>query len=1136
MKKNSTLMKKITCFALSLLMALGFVPVFAFAKETTLATKVDLPNPGFSSYSSTSSNPTAWTSNIGEVDKDAFTIGGRISANPLFFESSYEGFVNTWLSTWKTNHSNLTLPVFNFFEDATSEAYVPKTYSDMTSVSSTEIIFSGNTFDVDASDSNLFVFENSKIVLTRRGLEEGELDTISNNLKLELMARIPNIPSIPNIENSTNSSDFNVLMLNAGYKIEVNDVDNFTLSDKEVFFTFTQTVDATAVSVEAFNYYRASIYANTLESAANALFKINNLGDDAEFFSDISTTNISSNVYKYIFHETESSDTISFISSVNPTDGAEIFYDGVKFVYDTLTSKAIPAVGSSYITFDEDISLTTGWKQYTLYFSLRKSAEITFTIGLGSSNDDKSTGVVFFDDLSLEKVTYSEFDSIVTTESTKIAKNLRTTTHTDVTSLTLVSEENGTDITTVTNSTDSNVSVADGSIIKVNHYNSGNVSYEIKTFSAQRMKYSRVGFWIKSMDLSSAFTLTLSGDIQGNPSSNQSVAIASSAVNEWQLYYFYILSSPYQDTDLSAQIKFTSSGTHYIGGITIDDITSEEYLNGASNKLALNTTAYSKNITNGYFTTYVNQNETSTQYYPQGWNFVSDGFKFFEDSSKSTLSDIKFEDVTLDKKVSITYDGNTYAYIAEKDCYEFFNPTTNLTQKIVALENISYEYNLEKDSLYNSTIKCLISNDIATKIVFVDTDLDGRTIKNALSISSTDDVFQGLVSSAIKISSGNTNFISVFAKVPALVNAQIILLGSDNKELISQEIVGDGTWQEYKIYIRGGSSDKTVYLSLCIGSDTAPSTGEVLFANIAMNTAYTFDSVLKTKVADMTQTRILDFATENFTGHKYTNSIDGIFSSTTLNVVDSPSAGKYGVLDIHAASSYLTQFGAKIVSYDNDSNSRVLIIDNNSSQKTTLESKFSTVLNSSAYYKVTVLAKTLKLAEKSNFSLSFIASNGDRIIDENFSSIDTSKFKNDDTNDFETYTFYISTGTFDFENFNVRISLAGEGIILLGKIDIAKSDKDSFTTATKSEDGKTKFVDFTSNSSTTADKTEDEKEEETEQEDRVLMIFFIVFSSLLLVAATVVAVVFAGVKKLPKRKVVKINKKFNRDKDSEGFV
>lgn len=1134
MKKNNILMKKITCLALSLLMTLSFVPALAFAKSASHASQVTLPNPGFSSYSAISSNPTAWTSSISEMDNDAFTIGGRISANPLHFRNSYEGFVDTWISTWKTNHTNLTLPVFNFFEDASSGESVQKSHSDMTSVSSGQIIFDGNTFVVDASDANLFLFEDSKIVLTRRGLGEGELDAIAGNLKTKLMSMIPNIPSIPNIENATNSSDYNVLMLNAGYKVVVNDINNFTLSDREVFYTFTQTTDATAISVEAFNYYRASIYANTLGSEANALFKINNLGEGATSFSDISTTTTASTVHKYLFYETSSSDAVEFISAVSPTDGAEIFYDGVKFVYDTLTSKATPSIGTSYITYGENISLNTGWRLYTLYFSLRKSADITFTIGLGS-NDDRSSGVVFFDDLKLEKISYSEFSSVTPSEDTKIAQNFRNTDLIPVTSLTLVSEENGTDVTTVTNATDSNVSVSDGSVIKVDHYNSGNVSFEIAPFSLQRMKYSRVSFWIKSMNLSTTFTLTLTGDVQGNPSANQSVTIASAAVGEWQSYYFYVLSNPYQDCDLTTSIKFTSAGIHYVGGIIIDDITPEEYTNGASNKLALNTTAYSKGITNGYFTTYTNQSETSTDYYPQGWYFVSDGFKFFKDASKSTLSDIIFEDVTLNKKVNIIYGGNTYAYIAERDCYEYFNATTNLTEKIVALENITYEYNYEKDSLYNSTIKCLISNDIDTKIVLADTDLDERPIKNALSISSTNEVFQGLVSSAITISASKTSFISVFAKVPALVHVQIILLGSDNKEIVSQEILGDGTWQEYKIYIRGGLADKTVYLSLCLGSDTSVSSGEVLFANIAMNTAYTFDAILKSKVVDLSRTRVVDFSEENFTGHKYTNITDGIFASTTMNIIDSPNAGRYGVLDINAASTYLTRFGSKIASHDSDAYSRVLIIDNASSQKTTLESRFVTSLESSAYYQVTVYAKTLALASGSNLSLSFVASSDTNAINEAFTLVDTKALKNDETNDFAAYNFFISTGDFEFDNFNVRISLSGEGIILVSKIQIVKSDKDSFTTSTKSEDAMTKYVDLASTSSSSEEETKEE-EETAEKEDHLLMIFFIVFSSLLLVAATVVAVVFTGIKKLPKKKVVRINKKFKNDRDQEGFI
>ena len=819
--------------------------------------------------------------------------------------------------------------------------------------------------------------------------------------------------------------------------------------------------------------------------------------------------------------------TYTFTSASFTTD-AYGYYSATIFVKKTgNVSAKISTTGLSDDAEEIDITPTSdNWETKTVFFTIDSSK--TVNINLSIVNNDDEEGAVYYDNLKVEKLTYQEFyDNTTGATNDNTIYNTRNDKKTtsylpfeQVSNVILTSEENGTDVTTS----------AEGVVI--DHYNSGSVSYKTNFGIYQKFssfKNYRVAFWIKSENANSKFTITLTGDMNGNPSKSSSTTISTATAGKFQEYVLYVKGNSYEDVNFNLEINFTTEGKHTLGCIVAEKITADQYSSASGTKLALNTNDVSANITNGFFTSYISAQTNSTKYFPSSWTYVTTGYKYMKDNTKpAELTTIDVNDVTVaDNK--IVFDGHNYTYNANGDYYEYTNG--DFVERIVKIDDMQFTFNEKEDEIYNNAYKCKVTNFTAKIENSEDNMSDeeiGLLVKNDLHLSSTNTSVTYMRSPEISISANTDSFISFAALIENNKEINIKLLDGSNKEILAFTITGTGEVQTYRIYVRGGSTASTYTLNFGLNNDS----GEVRIANIGKYSATTFDTLNKKDSTSLVNTYILDLSKNSIKSYSYNGYANGIYKATSLTSLSNSNVGTYGILDTLAASTYKTTYKDNLTSKDGDTNTKVIIIDNmNETDNTKLDLSNPYTLSSSSYYMITVYAKTLSMQSDSTFDIIFSASNENETIKKSFTNIDTTTLNNEKSNGYQKYVLYVATSTTEFENFNVEFDLKGKGTVLVDSVSVDSSTKSAFTSVTEDE-----FT-ITENllSTTTTNTAEDEEKEETKKETNTAMIFFIVFSSLLLVAAILIAIIYLGAKRLPHHKRAPRQKKSN-PRQGKGFV
>ena len=770
-----------------------------------------------------------------------------------------------------------------------------------------------------------------------------------------------------------------------------------------------------------------------------------------------------------------------------------------------------------------DITPTSDdWEEKTIYFTTKSASTVQFTLAI--FNEDNNSGTVYYDNLQVNKLTYDEFYTSANNDNTAFNNRY------DNENLVFNSPNN----LEKTNTTEDEATITVDNGIKLEIAEDKTVSYKTTFTDNQKicsLKFYRLSTWIKTENSTSSFSITVTPQKEGINA--KTLTVSSPTTGSFQEYVIYIRGNSYKDINFDLEFKFTKAGTHTLGYIVAELITADEYTNASGTKLALNTDDKSANITNGFFTSYISLNPNSTDYFPTSWTYVATGYKYMKDNTKPaepTTIDVK--NITLhDNK--ITYGGHDYIYNSTGNYYEYLNSDNNLTERIIKIDNMQFTYDAKEDSIFSSAYKCKVSN-FSAKIENANNSMSNSTllVNNNLVLNSDNSETTYMRSPEVTISSSTDYFISFALKLDENKQLNVKVLDDSLNELTTFTIIGNGAVQTYKLYIRGGSSTSKITLNFGINEDT----GKAYLANVGRYSASTFDKVNKTSTSELVNTFILDLSNNNLKAFSYDGYANGIYKSTAIKLGSLDNVGTYGILDTLTASTYKSIYKDVLTAKDNDTDVKVIIIDNTSrDNNTNLSLKNAYTLSSSSYYMITIYAKTLSMEKDSTFNIRFTASNETETIDKQFSNIDTTSLTNEDTNGYQKYVLYVATSSEDFENFNVELNLNGKGTVLIDSVNVSSSSKSAFTSVTEDEFTITDNLTTTDNSSTTTKTSDTEKEEEPEKESNTLMIFFIVFSSIILVASILIALIYIGAKRLPHHKKAPKIKKPN-PRQGKGFV
>ncbi len=1093
-KNNNHFSKRFFGGLLAFVIAFTFVPFSRIGKIASKASdEITITNPDFSTTStsdSTGITASGWTATLSsDSDSSATTLGGRISSSAINWNKDYEKFIDSWLTSWKASS--------------------PK-YSNNTAIASSDI------------------------------------NSVAALLKVELIANMPKCPDVSGY----------VLMLQSGLQVvaikgaTVAETTFDLTTSKEVFYTFSQTA-----TLSAYGYYKLSVDVLLLGTDTTASIYVDGIKIADEKHGSYSIESATSfNYYIYnVYENADDEDPTKYVSTTAPAASATILLNEVSYAYPAEgfvkeTSHA-SSTGDAYAVYAETVNAVdkNDWETYTYYFSTKEStSSAKLTLGLGESTSNLSSGTAYFDNVKLEKLSYEEFATTAPSTATDTSSNA------DVERFTTVANnfdaEGKVWTETTTPQVGTTASVANG-VMTIAQPNTVAATFKSGSFSVDRLGFSRVSVWVKGDTSTSSFTLKIESVIDAEKlngksvSASQTASLSSSTANKWQEYAFYIYGNPYYNVDLTLSFTTATTGNFEIDNLIVEKITPAQYGVVSANTLKLNTTSPTETITNGYFNTYSSVNSpVSTILPPTGWSIEEEAYSYKKDSTVSTLTEIKLSEISYTSDTTINYAGNTYTNSTEKpNEFTFANSTTEKTEKITYSEKfVFYSWNVAKQAYYNEAYSCINDRFDASNYVTIGAREDADTVPNYSSVRNvlkikSDTHLISVASPTISISASTIYRLSFFADIEGDQTVSIYLKDSDQNIVSELSISGVGDWFEYNFYIRGGLSAESLRMVIEANGGTN------YFTNVKLvSDDPAFVSKLSTSKtsSDSEFFAMADFLEESFANHAY-HPLADLYESYSYKKTDT-STGKLGVIDTKDAdTSYKTTYSTALSSYDDEKSSKALLIENANGQNTTVYPLNNKTLAKSSYYMATVYVKTLAMSEGSSLNILFNATSGEKSISENFICSSTSSIGEEDLNGYAKYVLYIATGDYTFADYNVQISLDGQGTILVGTINLETSTETVFNAVTTNDQTKSlSFLSQTTTSSTnTTDTTTDTTDEElaAEKKEQALILFFIVFSSIALVAAIVIALVFVIGKKLPKHNK-KINTKTKGPEDQRGFI
>lgn len=728
----------------------------------------------------------------------------------------------------------------------------------------------------------------------------------------------------------------------------------------------------------------------------------------------------------------------------------------------------------------ENISTEGAWQEYRFFVKTNNASQTTkLVLYAGSKNSFKTSGAVFFDNISCYNLTeqqyYNEIKILTSTSKQIVLSNKDVSTSNGILNGDFETETSDFSLTAQTGATLNNVakivgignafSEAESNLsseqnpTNANRYNNqkalliNNSTANKTTFVSNDILIEKHKLYKLSIDIkSSAFSNggvivelnqknPYSSSLEFTPCSSSFSTFSTSEStnkisNDWITYSFYIQGNHFDDSyaNLSLGLNETAVGYVFFDNIKLFEITSSEYDNysSTSNSKSADFSGLTSTptITNGTFNNinFETTNETSP-YKAKNWTVSDDGNQ------------------------------NNYNGIIDyyKNSYNVFVMANNeLGYQSITSQNFSLSAStLDAEKYY------LLSFDLNTS----------GLINNGVNV-------------VAKTSDGNT-----IAKLYGLNTA--------------------GNWKNIKLYIKTSTSDIQANISVSLGTSLKPEQGFAYFDNfdISESSKEVFDSINNSSITFKTDLSKCDFS---FKGETDTNKIYSADNFTLTKNSTLDATVEAGIVNINTYNPALS-----------GNNDYVLVIHNIQDAYSTLKSN-EFKISSENYYKATASVRVYNLkqdeANKQYDDDGKLIKTGATI---NLLGINADAISVEENSEFVTYTFYISATTDASVYF--ELSLGNENALTSG---YAFFDNLSLTQISES--------DFTSAKN---DKTEDDtqtiivgdtnqKDEDNENSESVATNFdWVIIPSLIIAVALIIALVAMLIRKIDFKKPVKIEVK-----------
>ena len=1119
--KKSNVKKIILSLTMGLIMVLCAIPT-TFAQLFTPAkalksgyqtpTTVDIKG---SFDDNTSTIPTGWSVEAeyenGE-DKDSTSYNGLLSTNPSNWNQTYENWLNGWIEDWDKNYKYVYGDTDRVKIETALKAELPKFNTPLSP-----------SYTVEKTEPN-------KILAIMSG------------------------------------KTFTKYLSDDESTAEINSVDR---KGKVNFVSNEFTLDQ-------YSFYRVVLYVKTT-NGATAEIKLD--GDIEEtLFTGIQTGSTVETKY-YFYQFTDGSSTKSFLSLTEP-GASTLTYNDINYTYDgtekkyTNSSHAGHSITAIKETNGVDNKFETAdnsvWQKYEVLISTTTEAKLQLSLGLGNETT-YSTGNVFFDDISIEKIQLLDFyTNAANTSSSKfidkreilspnntnsrnytILENFETehnwylsNASLDETDLSLVDETNVTGF----NETFPKVGTSTNKVLKVNNHGAKEVVVKSDKITLEKMRYYRVSFWATSLTSSSKLTVELIGTNASEKTSTTKDTTSpfisgrtndkpSNVNNFWVNYIFYVKAPSEVSTTAEFKLTIPSGSIVYFDNMVIETVSKSEYSASKNNKQDLSTTFEDQIIGNGNF--YEHDN-VDVEYYnlplpPTSWSNIieRDVYEYYEDATdKLFTSSYLEEDLTFSEdKKTITLNGKNFVKADDAKVYNY-KDGDKIIEKIMLIEDVKLGYRAHKQAYTNDAYDDIkVDTNLVAGIV-QGTSKDSNIL--SLNVPTTESAESATYTSPVmKLSStGAVYIIRVDVKTDATAYTNLKLTDKDEHVYASLSSINTynnsthtSEWKTFTFYVGTGLQTIELYLDLeydnCVGT--------VEFKKIeAIKTTTTtiMDSKLNQNHEELANAGIavVNLQKETFIEHSNELNTNTHLFDTNLykqTEIKDKTSGIYGVLDTTNPS---VEYNG-ITSKDSEISPYVLVIKNDANESTKLEAMKKFTVAKSKFLKITIIARAEGLTAGKTATISFGALN---------------KTFNINSSEYTEYVLYVDNSNSDVAT-TVQYELAlldSAGTFIIDSISI---ESPSSISSVQSEypDGDTDTVKFATIGA--PDEKEEDKEDddatELEIEDKTLEIFFAVFASLLLVAAIVFAIVFTRYKALrkPRRKAERSKVK-ETDDGQKGFI
>ena len=766
------------------------------------------------------------------------------------------------------------------------------------------------------------------------------------------------------------------------------------------------------------------------------------------------------------------------------------------------TNDGAASIYASYASGAKFQSISGEWNTYHLLVATDayKDQSFTLTLRYGADVNTSSKGEVFFDHISIDEISETDFfsadaslrnivktDLSATRNLVSVANNFENPDfETGITGYQVNSISGGANahagvyplstISSMLGSAGFNSTAKIADALTYQNTNALAFIHQDKATSSVESKEDNL-LTIKQHGLYRLSILVKTGNISGTglnveliPTADENddfenVSISYSSAdtsmdshNGFARLNFFVKGSLLKDVNVG--IKFTmedASGWAIVDNITLIPLTSSEYSDKSTgdNKLDLSVSDESSDLKNGRFDQVsLTGFETTYPKQPANWSFVG----------QTNNSGV----IRINPAVFAS-DSANYGYPENPKLDDAFYDTTN-------------------DEYYNENVLMLWNN-------------------------SSDEIYYKSDSYTLS-STATTIKYSVDVKTLGNAKAYVKLVDSDNNTLaVIDNINTSNKWKTQNLYITNGLKEMNV--SFVLGME-GHSTSEYVFFDCAV-----LDTSASTENVDFSTSNnyLANFSNNGFASHSNKVVAENVYEDATFSTLDSSNGAiVYGVVD--------TRDVANLNTREDATDNNVFVIKNSTSNYITLLSNYTYTLTQDSYYEfsVWVKANNCTLDDGSAYGARFEVATLDEDDNLNDRTDSTTLFSNivtsTDNNGWTKYSIYLLSEA--DQNVKILLGLGDENNWVQGSV--------YFDDITAKSIERSEYADVVANDTTIVTavvEKEDETEEEATQnkQDNVDFNIFAIFSSILLVLALILAIIGFIIRRHPKKEKPKAHKK-----------